>query len=193
MFFCAKNFAALFFAALLFIFQGIAYGGNIAHFSSGETIEITVQDEESLSNIYYIDENGFIDMPMIGKVKVAGKTQSEIRKLISNSLKNGYIKNPIVVIKGKSRQSEEPKKSAGKKGKSIYIVGAIKNPGYYELPPNASHILNIIAIAGGYNETANKQEYEIVRKIKDKHYRKKTKSGTLEYMDGDIIIIKERF
>jgi len=195
--FSAKNFAALFLVTFLFSFQGIAYGSNTAHFSSGETIEITVQGEESLSNIYYIDKNGLIDMPMIGKVKVAGKTQSEIRRIISESLKSGYIKNPIVTIKGKKliapTYSPPAQSSESQNSTHIYIVGEVKTPGYYELPPNASHILNIIALAGGYTKTANKQEYEIVRKIKDKHYRKKTKSGALEYLDGDIIIIKERF
>ncbi len=194
----AKNFAALFLVTFLFCFQGIAYGSNAAHFSSGETIEITVQGEESLSNIYYIDKSGLIDMPMLGKIKVAGKTQSEIRNIISDSLKNGYIKNPIVTVKGKKLIAptvSPPTQQAlsNQNNTHIYIVGEVKNPGYYELPPNASHILNIIALAGGYTKTANKQEYEIVRKIKDKHYRKKTKSGALEYMDGDIIIIKERF
>ncbi len=200
--FRAKNFAALFYVICLFYFQGIAYGqdSGASKFKAGDVIEIIVENEDNLSNAYYIDKNGDIDMPMIGKINVAGKTQSKIRNIISESLKNGYIKNPIVSVKAKISKTTKSTTAktktatpAKKTSKSVYIVGAVKNPGYYDLPANASHILNIIALAGGYTDDANKQEYEIVRKIKDTHYRKKTKSGALEYMDGDIIIIKERF
>lgn len=183
----AKNFVILFSLVSISTFQPVAHAesSKSQFFSAGETIEIVVQGENDLSGSYYIDKKGNIDLPLIGSVHVAGKTGNEIKNAITKNLKDGYIKNPIVTVK-----TTKTDDATAKKG--IYVVGEIKSPGYYALPENASHLLNIVALAGGYTKQANKEEFEIVRNINGTHYRKKAKSGALEFLDGDIIIIKER-
>ncbi len=76
--------------------------------------------------------------------------------------------------------------------KEIYIVGAVRYPGYYALPAEAGHILNLVALAGGYADKADTQHFEIVRLIDGKYYRKQALTGALEYHDGDIVIIGQR-
>jgi len=76
--------------------------------------------------------------------------------------------------------------------KKIYIVGAVKNPGHYVLPKGAGHILNIIAIAGGYMDKADTSGFELVRNIDGTYYRKQAQTGALNYQNGDIIIIGKR-
>lgn len=155
--------------------------------SQGETINVIVQGEKDLSGPYYIDGAGNIQMPMIGDVRVAGKTPSGIKNAIAKRLRDGYLKNPVVSVKSMSVKNVPADAT-----RQIYVVGEVESPGYYTLPANASHILNIVALAGGYTDKADKQEFEIVRNVKGTHYRKKAQTGALEYLDGDIIIIKER-
>jgi polysaccharide export outer membrane protein len=76
--------------------------------------------------------------------------------------------------------------------KKVYIVGAVQKPGKYTLPPEAGHILNIIALAGGYTDKADTSNFELIRNIDGKYYRKQAQTGALEYQDGDIIIIEKR-
>ncbi len=90
---------------------------------------------------------------------------------------------------GKKHHGHKGKKYSKKK---VYIVGAVQNPGRYALPPNAGHILNIIALAGGYTDKANKSGFELVRNIDGKYYRKQAQTGALDYQDGDIVIIEKR-
>lgn len=85
----------------------------------------------------------------------------------------------------------EPKEKICAK-KKVYIVGAVQKPGQYLLPPEAGHILNIIALAGGYTDKANTSSFELVRDIDGKYYRKQAQTGALDYHDGDIIIIEKR-
>lgn len=186
----ARYFVILFTLVSVFAFQAVAHAesSQSQYFSVGETIEIVVQGENDLSGSYYIDDKGKIDLPLIGSMLVSGKTGNEIKNAVTKRLKDGYIKNPVVSIKTTKVIHNNV---TGEK--NIYVVGEIKNPGYYVLPDNASHLLNIVAIAGGYTHKANKQEFEIVRNIDGTHYRKKAQSGALEFIDGDIIIIKERF
>tara|TARA_R110001592_G_scaffold29350_9_gene106631 strand:+ start:48356 stop:48952 length:597 start_codon:yes stop_codon:yes gene_type:complete len=190
----ARRYVALFSLLLsLCAFQPRAHAGNTPPaFAVGDTIEITVQGENDLSGSYDINAQGQIDMPMIGKIKVTGKTITDVRKIITERLSNDYLKNPVVSIKTAQAQPVKAAPTKQAHVKRIYIVGAIKNPGYYTLPSDASHILNIVALAGGYTANANQAEFEIVRNIKGTHYRKKAQSGALEYINGDIIIIEER-
>ncbi len=186
-----KAFRTINYSFFMTLLSLLAFQPSTAHadnsVSHGETIKVVVQGEKDLSGPYYIDGAGNIQMPMIGDVHVAGKSPSEIRDHISTRLRDGYIKNPVVSVK-----STSVKNVPANAARQIYVVGEVKNPGYYALPPNASHILNIVALAGGYTDKADKKGFEIVRNVKGTHYRKKAQTGALEYLDGDIIIIKER-
>lgn len=165
------------------------------HFQKGGTIEITVQDEDALTNTYYITNDGIVQIPLIGEVNVLNKTSVAIQNEITKKLKDGYINNPIVTVKTPALIQTTSIKQAKKapNEKTVYIIGAVKKPGYYTLPENAHHLLSVIAIAGGYTDKANSKEFDIVRNIDGKHYRKTAQVGAIEYVDGDIIIIKERF
>ena len=116
------------------------------------------------------DQPGAHPAPAVkdGKPLLAGMRPEKLRK-------HKHI--PLMALKGMKR---------------IYIVGAVNKPGYYLLPPDAGHILNIIALAGGYTDKANEQEFEIVRAIDNVYYRRRAKTGALDYHDGDIVIIGER-
>ena len=197
----------------------------------GDKINIMVEGENDLTGFYTVNKAGSIDMPLIGKVFVAGKTPHEAKTIITQKLKDGYLKKPDVSIKEKP-QAEKPavavetkpeekahvplvqkpfehakmerappphmpwpqmrKKYKEGMKKKVYIVGAVKEPGVYKLPRDAGHILNIIALAGGYTDKADTENFEIVRKIDGIYYRKQAQTGALEYHDGDIVIIEER-
>lgn len=186
-----KAFRAINYSFFMTLIGLFAFQASSAHadnsLSHGETIKVVVQGEKDLSGSYYIDGAGNIQMPMIGDVRVAGKTPNGIKDAIAKRLRDGYIKNPVVSVKSLSVKNVPANAT-----RQIYVVGEVESPGYYTLPANASHILNIVALAGGYTDKANKQEFEIVRNVKGTHYRKKAQTGALEYLDGDIIIIKER-
>jgi len=172
-----------------------AQSNSPSHFTEGGTIEINVQGEEDLSNTYYIDMKGHIDMPLIGAVRVTDKTPTNIKNEITEKLKDGYLKNPMVTVKAPTlihtTSIKQPDKAPNEK--TVYVIGGVKKPGYYTLPENAHHVLSVVAIAGGYTDKADKKEFEIVRNIDGKHYRKTAQVGAIDYIDGDIIIIKERF
>lgn len=192
----------------------------------GDKIAIFVEGEESLSGNYIINKAGNINMPLIGKILVAGRTEHEAKMLITRQLKDGYLHKPDVLVKNQNPPVQKVEKKPAQKtekkalpcpsppvshaapkhkpkkkhkqqqkrraAKHVYIVGEVNNPGYYPLPPKAGHILNIIALAGGYKKNADTSNFELVRNIEGAYYRKQAQSGALEYHDGDIIIIKNR-
>ena len=185
----------------------------------GDKINVLVEGEKDLSASYTINKAGEINMPLIGKIFVAGKTPHEAKFLIVQKLQDGYLHHPDVAIKegqhkkhSKSEPAHEkeagpakdikqhkhrqatkhmhPKQQTRHKMKHVYVVGAINNPGYYKLPSHAGHILNVVALAGGYTNKANKKEFELVRDIDGVYYRQQAQTGALKYHNGDILIIE---
>jgi competence protein ComEA len=55
------------------------------------------------------------------------------------------------------------------KDMTIYINGEVKKPGVYKLK-NESRIEDLVNIAGGFNETADKSKLNLAKKLKDEDY-----------------------
>ena len=47
---------------------------------------------------YLVDENGFINFPVLGKVEVLGKTRGDVEEMISQQLKR-YVKDAVVRVR----------------------------------------------------------------------------------------------
>lgn len=64
-------------------------------------------------------------------------------------------------------ESMQKENSSG--GITIYVNGAVKKPGVYDLKEN-SRIEDAIKIAGGFSEEADKYKLNLAKKIKDEDY-----------------------
>jgi polysaccharide export outer membrane protein len=94
--------------------------------------------------------DGMISLPLINEIKAAGLTPEQLRlKLLEAAGK--FVEDPdvsVVVREIKSR--------------NVYITGNVAKPATYALN-NDMTILQLIAVAGGLLEYANKKEIVVVR------------------------------
>ncbi len=96
-----------------------------------------------------VDEAGFITMPLIGQVKVSGKTGSEVERQIENIyIKEEYYRNINCVVIPPTIQ--------------FFVRGEVKQPGRYPLTRDVT-LLQAIALAGGYTEYAQPRRIAILR------------------------------
>lgn len=91
-----------------------------------------------------VQDNGDISLPQIGSVPVAGLEPQAAESLIRNAAigKQLYV-NPTVTVVVTSRKMNR-----------VRVLGAVKEPNTYFLPPNSSDIVSAIAIAGGLADNA---------------------------------------
>ena len=82
---------------------------------TSDTISINLTDTDDLDGVYKIDQDGMIDLPFIGKIKLAEQTLSEAQNLLIQIIKSFY-KNPDLQIGIEEFNSNK-----------VYIVGAVKN------------------------------------------------------------------
>ena len=106
-----------------------------------DSISINLTDTDDLDNSYLIDEQGMIDLPFIGKVKLDGLTLNEAQNILVDVVKNFY-KNPDLQINVEEFNSSK-----------VYIVGAVRNQTTIKLDQKPVKLIEA-AIQANFNPSA---------------------------------------
>ncbi|WGH76941.1 polysaccharide biosynthesis/export family protein [Tenacibaculum tangerinum] len=86
---------------------------------------------------YLIDNDGFIDFPILGKIKLGGLSRPEAIDLLKSKLSPDYIINPTINIRITNF--------------SITVLGDVKMPGRFTIPNERISVLEAIGLAGDLN------------------------------------------
>lgn len=103
-----------------------------------DLLEISIFGHEELNTRVRVSEQGMITLPLIGEVEIEGLTKTEVEQKLSKLLGEEYLQNPQVTIFILEYQS-----------KMVSVIGAVNNPGRYELLGKET-LLEIIAKAQGF-------------------------------------------
>jgi protein involved in polysaccharide export with SLBB domain len=144
---------------------------------SGDKLKITVFGETDLSGPFEVSSTGMVSMPLIGQVRAAGNTISRLESIITEKLKEGYMKDPRVSVEV---QGYRP----------FFIVGEVMKPGRYDYV-NGMTVITAVALAGGYTYRADKDGITL------KHAGASAKEAPVKedagVVPGDVIRVPERF
>jgi protein involved in polysaccharide export with SLBB domain len=89
--------------------------------------------------LFRVNDAGFISLPIIGKISVAGLTLTEIELLIVNSYYPKYVaKLPSVICKVKEYQTQ-----------NVTVLGGVVRPGLYRLSSEEMSLVAALMKAGG--------------------------------------------
>ncbi len=119
-----------------------------------DLLEINVFGVNELDTTVRVSEDGLITVPLVGEVRVAGMTKGGVEKELTRLFEDRFLRNPQVTVFIKEYRS-----------KKISLLGAVNNPGDYELLGRQT-LLQIISKAGGLTEDAGK-EIIIIRNQED--------------------------
>jgi protein involved in polysaccharide export with SLBB domain len=103
-------------------------------FKPGDGVAIsTFPDTASfLNNTFSIDDRGFVEFPIVGKVKITGMSREDLITFLKDKFK-GWLRNPNIYVKPVIR---------------ISILGGFQRPGLYYVDYNSS-LWEIVRIVGG--------------------------------------------
>jgi polysaccharide export outer membrane protein len=99
-------------------------------------------------NSYSVNDSGYVEFPLIGKIQVNNLTINEIEKLIQGKV-NEYVKNTVVIVKLANFR--------------ITMVGEFRNPGKYLVYQERINIFEAIAMAGDMTDFAKRNHVLLVR------------------------------
>jgi len=80
-----------------------------------DIIKIDLTDTDDLDGVYEIDQNGMVDFPFIGRIKLDSLTLNEAQDILLNIIKKFY-KNPDLQINIEEYNSSK-----------VYLIGAVQN------------------------------------------------------------------
>ncbi|MBI1911413.1 MAG: polysaccharide biosynthesis/export family protein [Deltaproteobacteria bacterium] len=120
-----------------------------------DVLEISVWRNAELSKTVVVRPDGMISLPLVGDMKAAGLTPSQLRDSIIESLKEYQetVVASVIVQEVKSYR--------------IYVLGEVINPGSYTVMRKTT-LLQAIALAGGFNPFASKNKLILIREKLDK-------------------------
>jgi polysaccharide export outer membrane protein len=98
---------------------------------------------------YLVDPHGEIDFPVIGKMPVAGKTLREVKDMISQKLRENYVKDPVVEVRILNYK--------------VTVMGEVRYPGVVIAPNHRMNVLEAVAAAGDITSSGRKDNILIMR------------------------------
>jgi protein involved in polysaccharide export with SLBB domain len=117
---------------------------------AGDVIRVDVAGRTDVSGTYTVAEDGTVTIPLVGSVRVQGRTAPEIRSDMSRRVSLFDRSSPVVTVTVSEYKSRK-----------IFVLGAVLLPGIYafaEMPT----IWDAIAEAGGPLDDANLASVELI-------------------------------
>src|SRR2546430_16619602 len=159
--------------------------------SASDVVQVKVYQEDDLETKVRIARDGTTSFPLIGVIKLGGKTVEQAANLIRDELGKDYLVNPqvtLTVIEYAKRR--------------FTVLGQVQKPGTYEIPNEESvTLLQAIAMAGGYTRLANKANITVTRSPNGKkatfsldvnHATNDLKTEPFVILPDDTITVPER-
>lgn len=120
----------------------------------GDVIEVKFFNNDQFNETLTVRPDGRISMQKVGDIPVAGLTPTQLSKLITKIYAK-ILKNPEVTVIVRNFG-----------GYQVYVLGEVNSPGAIPLQRNLT-ILQTLAQAGGYKETANLKSVLLLRRNQD--------------------------
>lgn len=99
-----------------------------------------------------VDRFGYVDLPLIGKIKLEGMSISEAKDSLVNRF-SFFMDDPIVMLKKLSFK--------------ITVLGEVNRPGLYYIPNEKITLLEALGTAGDLTYFGDRKEIKVVRQTAD--------------------------
>ena len=129
--------------------------GRAARLAQNDVLEVDVFQVDELDRTVRVDDNGFISLALIGDVRAAGVTISELEAEIERRYGANYLQNPDVTVFVKESF-----------GQRVTMDGEFRKPGILPVSSQSS-LLQVVAEAGGLSDIADERQVFVFRTYPD--------------------------
>lgn len=152
---------------------------------TGDRINVSIWGFSEFSDVFDIDDLGYISPKLVGKINLKGKSFKKAKQIIKSRFANVYdLKNSQISIE-----------LSYSKVISVNVVGEVKKPGTYSIP-SINSAFNILSLTGGPTKIGSVRNIEIVRNGKGiatldvYHFMESSSNKSSVFlMDGDFIVV----
>jgi polysaccharide export outer membrane protein len=105
---------------------------------------------QQTNQLYLVDANGYIEFPVLGKLKVSGLTRSEVLQLLNGKIAS-YIKKPIINLRIMNFK--------------VSVQGEVTVPGTYTVPSERITLIEALSMAKDLTIYGKRNNILIIREI----------------------------
>ncbi len=98
---------------------------------------------------YRVDPEGFVALPVLGRVKLSNLTRIEAERFLEAKYKENLLNDPIITIDIINAK--------------VTLLGEFQRQGNFNLVKEGTNLIELIGEAGGFNNRANKRRIKIIR------------------------------
>lgn len=122
--------------------------GTLGTLGSTITTDNQRQSDNKIDG-YLVDKDGYINFPVLGKLKLGGLTKDAATDTIQNILNEQYIKDPTVNIRFLNFK--------------ITLIGEVNQPSTVTIPTEKINIFEAISLAGGLTVVGKRENVLVIR------------------------------
>jgi polysaccharide export outer membrane protein len=125
---------------------------------------------------YVVDQEGEVEIPVVGKIKLAGLTASQAKQKLY-SVVSPFLKEPLIEVSFTTFK--------------ITVLGEVKAPGSYVISSQNANLFTALAAAGDMPHSAKRYDIRLYRDYNGKRTIRKfdiRKSSVLE--DPDVFLMR---
>lgn len=176
---------------VVLLFAGLALAGSVAgaqsqesalsnyRLGAGDVISIQVLGEDDLKREKIrLSDAATISYPILGEIRLLGKTVGELETLIREGLKGRYLLNPQVTVTINDYRN-------------FFINGQVMTSGGFAYIPGLT-VRKAVSLAGGFKERASREKIFIISED-DPSQTPKRVDLNASVKPGDIITVEESF
>lgn len=132
---------------------------------------------------FVIDDEGYLDLPAIGKIKASGNTLPELRSIINSAAKKNLIGATARVTMMNFYVS---------------VLGEVARPGRFIVNDERLTVMDALGLGGGFDDYANREQVSIMRLEEDGYHvyyldltdENVLLASTFHVFPDDVIIVR---
>ena len=120
----------------------------VVSYQAGGEVALNASQQRLMG--YVVDEEGFIDFPVLGKLNIVGKTRWEVAELVKNKLiQEGYLSDAVVTVEFLNFK--------------ISVLGEVASPGTFSIDGDKVTVLQAISLARDLTIFGRRDNVSVIR------------------------------
>lgn len=150
----------------------------------GDVVDVIVLGHTDLTQTFVIGPDGYIAMPLIGRLRAAGKTTAQLTAELTEAYRR-YLRNPAVTVRVREYRVQR-----------VTLLGQVNKPGSYEYQ-EGNRLSDALALAGGLTALAAPRKATLTRGNQtipldlDKILKEGDAAANLTLQPGDMVVVPE--
>lgn len=170
----------------------------------GDVLRVEVLEDPSINRDSIVLPDGRVSVPLIGTIRVGGRSVDDVRSDLVDQLKPNFASDPTVFVSvSQVAETRAPKSTGGGSSRlTIYMLGEVASPGIMEVKRGTT-FLQALAQGGGVTKFGATKRLQLRRadasgnqqiftyNVKD-IIDGKSNISTPVLREGDVIIVPQR-